>query len=228
MIRKDTAILVFAQTAATASQHKAIHGGNKLFSTLNKQTLDTVQKTKIPYFLFDEHVQEGDSFGKRFVHAIEQVFNAGYERVIAIGNDTPHLKAAHIIKAAQRLQEQSLVLGPSLDGGFYLMGLDRSVFNKEALLNLPWQSSGLRQALLQQYTPTGKNVIVLPALADIDNWDDLYAIKKRLFTLSRKLKHLILQLTTTQTIPVLYTLEITDTGVYTLPTNKGSPEYLAA
>ena len=225
---QNTAILVFAQTAATASQHKAIHGGNVLFSTLNKQAIATVQKTGIPYFVSDESMQQGDSFGRRFVHAIEQVFNAGYDRVITIGNDTPHLKTAHIKKAAQRLQKQSLVLGPSLDGGFYLMGLDRSTFDKKVLLNLPWQSSGLVQALLQEYRPSGKNVIVLPALADIDNWEDLYDIKKYVFTLSRKLIQAILQLTTIKTAPISSRQLHKEIVLLAIPTNKGSPYKLAA
>jgi len=225
---QNTAILVFAQTAAIASQHKAIHGGNELFSTLNKQIIYTVQKTGIPYFISDESVQEGDTFGNRFVHAIEQVFKAGYDRVITIGNDTPHLRAAHIEKAAQRLQEQSLVLGPSLDGGFYLMGLDRSFFDKEAFLNLPWQSSRLRQALVQQCTPFGKNSIVLPALADIDNYEDLYTIKKFLFTLSRKLKHLILDLTRLNLGSISFKENHIESHSLAIPSNKGSPFLLAA
>jgi len=108
------------------------------------------------------------------------------------------------------------------------MGLDRSLFNKEIFLNLPWQSSKLRQALVQQCSPFVKNSVILPALADIDNWTDLYQIKRFLFTLSRKLKQLILQLTTFKIAPISFKGSQVAYFILEIPSNKGSPLLLTA
>ncbi len=225
-MNRKTAILIFAQTAATATQAKAIGDGNTLFDVLNEQTLKTVQQTGLPYFVSNEYVQEGDSFGSRFVNAFQSVFDAGFDRVIAVGNDTPHLNTQHILKAAIVLDNQSLVLGPSLDGGFYLLGLNRSAFDAQELLSLPWQSRQLTNALLKCFSYySQEDVVLLPQLIDIDSLDDVFLIKKFLFSFSLKriIKQVILLLTeTTFDIPCHYQ---GSTGIYhqAIPTNKGSP-----
>ena len=228
-MKQQTAILIFARTASAEMQHKAIYGSNPLFDALNAHTLNTVTKTGIPYFVSDETRQEGNTFGQRFVHAISQVFAAGYERVIVIGNDTPHLHTAHIVKAATALNNQSLVLGPSTDGGFYLLGLNRTAFNQDMLLSLPWQSQQLTTTLLSQHKISG-DIALLPQLADIDSWEDIRTIRKFLFTLSRKANKHLQQLI--QTLISITEIELNRYQYYQpntravylqIPSNKGSP-----
>jgi len=60
--------------------------------------------------------------------------------VITIGNDTPILKSHHIVEASRQLESKNVVLGPSLDGGFYLLGIHKTHFNREQFIDLPWQN----------------------------------------------------------------------------------------
>ncbi len=173
-----TAILVFALSSKEEQKHKNIDNGNELFEALSKHTLNTVQKTGLPYFHLTENEQIGNSFGERFSNAIQSIYNKGFNQIITIGNDTPQLKASHIQKAAELLAKNKMVLGPSKDGGFYLMGLQRKLFNASTFENLPWQTSRLRHQLRSELSTSIDDLILLEALIDIDNLQDLKIISK--------------------------------------------------
>ena len=126
---------------------KSIPKGQALFDVLNNNILKTVQKSGLPYFLYTEKEQNGHSFGSRFVNAIQEVFDKGFTNIITVGNDTPQLKTSHLNTAATQLEAHKFVIGPSTDGGFYLMGLEKSQFDATAFLELPWQSSRLCSSL---------------------------------------------------------------------------------
>ncbi len=132
MISHKTAILVFARSSKEETVHKSIYNGAQLFDSLTDYTLEIASKTHLPYFHFSEEQQIGDTFGERFINAIQAVFEKGYEQVITIGNDTPQLKVSHIIEAEKQLSSNKSVLGPSADSGFYLMGLHKSQFDHYA------------------------------------------------------------------------------------------------
>ena len=145
-MKKNTAILIFANSAEKEAERKTFLSSD-VFSALNHQTLKTVEKSGIEYFHFSEKNQVGSSFGERFSNAIENIFNKGFKNVITIGNDTPHLKTKHLVDTVHQLEKNDLVLGPSKDGGFYLMGIKKEHFNKETFLKLPWQTSKLQKCI---------------------------------------------------------------------------------
>jgi len=183
-----TAILVFANSAQEELQHKPMLGGKALFTELNNRILSIVKSTGIPFFVFSEKNQKGSSFAERFVHAMQSTYNKGYENVIAIGNDTPQLTKQHILKSDQYLTHKKFVLGPSADGGFYLLGLHRSKFNKERFLTLPWQSKNLAKSIIASFLKNSEEECVkLPVLFDIDTTYDLKTIKKYAHFLWRRL-----------------------------------------
>ena len=63
---------------------------------LNRHTIRQIEHSGLDYFHFTEKEQEGGDFGERFIHAIQSVFNKGYEYIITLGNDTPQLRTKHI------------------------------------------------------------------------------------------------------------------------------------
>ena len=68
--------------------------------------------------------QRGADLGQRMSHAFDDLFALGYSRVALIGSDLPSLPTEHIGAALHHLQDGAdVVLGPSEDGGFYLVGL---------------------------------------------------------------------------------------------------------
>lgn len=172
----DTAVLIFAATSAYDSRVKKLKGASFLFEELTSRTIQTVKESGLPYILCTEKEQRGATFGQRFSNAIASVFNQGYSNVITIGNDTPLLKVEHLFTAAREMDRGSSVIGPSIDGGFYLMGIGKSAFAKanspsasKQFSKLSWQTSRVCneiQALLQ-------NTFLLETLCDIDSSKDI-------------------------------------------------------
>ena len=69
--------------------------------------------------------QEGDGLGARMHNALCQAFRWGYESVLLTGSDLPELKKEHLEHAFAVLAQADVVLGPTRDGGYYLVGMKR-------------------------------------------------------------------------------------------------------
>lgn len=183
----STAILVFANTPGEELRHKPIHKGVNLFDSLTNHTFATAAKAQLPYFHFSEEQQVGATFGERFTNAIQAIFEKGYAQIITIGNDTPQLKVSHILEAKKQLGANKLVLGPSTDGGFYLMGLHKSQFDPLAFRQLAWQTSDLSKQLLNLVDQGIIDIFKLQTLLDIDTQEDVKSILSYTYQLSKKL-----------------------------------------
>ena len=192
-----------------------------MFDALNRQTVAKVKKTGLPYFLITEADQVGDTFGERYTNAITFVYNQGFDNVISIGNDTPKLQAHQLRTAANHVQSGRVVLGPTKDGGFYLLGLPKRHFNSCEFLRLPWQQASLYTTLVAGLQPD-HNVVTLGALQDIDTLVDVRVLKNA-YTISEKIKALLVQIvsirvTDISTVSPHYSLVYTSDYF-----NKGSP-----
>ncbi|TMM58927.1 DUF2064 domain-containing protein [Maribacter algarum] len=191
--KHKTAILVFARSSQEEVAHKSIYNGGQLFDALTNHVLETVVKTQLPYFHFSEEKQTGNTFGERFTNAIKTIFEKGYEQIITIGNDTPQLEASHILEAEKQLSLNKSVLGPSVDGGFYLMGLHKSQFDAYAFQQLAWQTSDLSKQLLGLLKLRNADVYRLRTLSDIDTQADIKSIIPYSYKLTCELLIAILQ-----------------------------------
>ncbi|WP_034886743.1 DUF2064 domain-containing protein [Gillisia sp. Hel_I_29] len=191
---KKTAVLIFANSSAEEQMQKAIPKGQALFDVLNNKTLKTVQRSELPYFLYTEKEQKGNSFGSRFVNAIQEVFDQGFTNIITIGNDTPQLTTSHLIAAATQLEANKVIIGPSTDGGFYLMGIERSQFDAATFLDLPWQSSKLCKSLEAVLNKTSTEIVKLEVLNDLDGFKDLSFFRNCFKGISVEITKLILAL----------------------------------
>ena len=191
---QNTAILIFANSSTEEARQKSFYQGESFFEALNAHCLETVQKTGIPYFLFTEKEQVGADFGARFVNAITCVYNKGFENIITVGNDTPHLSSSQLLTTAKLLEKNKFVLGPSRDGGFYLMGLHRSQFDPTSFLKLPWQTSRLSKCIDLLIKKANIEVVRLKVLTDVDKFNDLKNILNSYKSLGRRLKRIILAL----------------------------------
>jgi len=127
---------------------------------------------------FDESKQQGQDFSSRITQAFSDLFAQGYEKVISIGNDSPDLTTAHIETALQKLEENELVLGPSADGGAYLIGIHKSHFNAAAFKALPWQQENLFAELVADAHTHKRSVTFLEMLNDFDTPEDVFAYAK--------------------------------------------------
>ncbi len=170
---QSTAILIFANSPEEEMRHKSLVAAEKFYADLTGHALEIVEKTGLPFYLYSEKEQHGVRFGDRFYNAICEIYQRGYEYVITLGNDTPQLSTAQLLKTVEKLQAGRVVLGPSLDGGFYLMGIHRSQFSAINFRDLPWQSSKLREAYVSEIHKSGFDLEFLDVLSDIDDLQDL-------------------------------------------------------
>lgn len=221
--RHTTAVLIFARSASEELKHKKITNGKHLFNSLTRRTLKTVKQTGLPFFHLNEEHQKGNSFGERFVNAVQYVFDQGYSSIITLGNDSPHLTKAHIEKTLVKLEKNESTIGPCADGGFYLMGLNRSAFKKVDFEELPWQTSRLKKELVELLSGLGQETTLLPILVDIDTLWDVKHIAKYSSSLERTIlkavQALISSFRKIEIRPIPQTVE----HQIEYPFNKGSP-----
>ncbi|WP_339626248.1 DUF2064 domain-containing protein [uncultured Maribacter sp.] len=189
-----TAILVFANSAKEDLANKSISKGEQLFHDLTRVTLKKAHNTGLPVFHFSDKDQVGATFGERFTNAIANIFDKGFSSIITIGNDTPHLKTQHLKHTAKQLSMGKTVIGPSNDGGFYLLGLQKSNFDVSGFHNLPWQRFSLYHQISLWLRKESTELIKLPVLQDLDNEKDLQSILSFSRSLSPTLLLLIIRL----------------------------------
>lgn len=225
-VQHTTAILVFANSASQEFEQKPFVKSAVVFEALNKETLNKVKKTNLPYFHFTEKEQFGNSFGERFVNAIQKVYEKGYKNIITIGNDSPQLKTSHLLEAYKQLQLGKTVLGPTFDGGFYLMGLHKSNFDASLFLRLPWQRFGLFNRISQLFENSNSHLHRLPVFEDIDTAIDVV----KLLGFSRSIAITILKILRTieeKVLKVFSARAFNFSDSYSSPLfNKGSPVLL--
>ncbi|WP_298766287.1 DUF2064 domain-containing protein [uncultured Polaribacter sp.] len=221
-MRNNTAILIFANSAEKEAEKKSFLS-KEVFSKLNAHTLKTAKKSGLPYFLFTEKNQVGGTFAERFSNAIETLFTKGFSNIIAIGNDTPHLKTHHLINTLQQLEKNQLVLGPSKDGGFYLMGIQKESFNKKTFLNLPWQTRFLNSCIAKISSSKNLKIKFLEILNDLDSEEDIKKIIYSFKTLSASILKLLKALFFIDKKTNVYQKNSFNNTFTSLYFNKGSP-----
>ena len=113
---------------------------------------------------------EGD-LGERMMRSLNESFDSGAKKVIIIGTDCPDIDSELLQTAFERLNEFDLVLGPAIDGGYYLIGLRR--FAPELFSNIDWGTSQVFQQTIDIAQILKLSSFYLPPLADIDRPEDL-------------------------------------------------------
>lgn len=110
--------------------------------------------------------QVSGGLGERMYQAARHCFDQGARRVVILGTDVPSLPHRHIDRAFELLEGNQVVLGPSLDGGYYLVGLSRPV--REIFLDIAWSTARVYAQTLERATDAGLAVGVLPSWHDVD------------------------------------------------------------
>jgi hypothetical protein len=223
---RKTAILLFSLSEDEEKQRKAFYHDSGLHQLLVQRVQRTIAKSGMDFFHFSEKEQAKGDFGTRFCDAIERIYAKGYNAVITIGNDSPNLSVSHILKAKKALERNEFVLGPSYDGGFYLMGLQKEHFKKAIFENFSWNTSKVATEIKQYIKQhLGGALLILRYLRDLDNCPDLKALLKSLTPSLALIGHkieLILQKVNSWDIGYIE-------GIYSfyyseLNYNKGSPK----
>jgi rSAM/selenodomain-associated transferase 1 len=119
--------------------------------------------------------KEGD-LGFKMKWAFESSFNKKQEKVVLIGTDTPDLNIKIINEAFSKLSNCDLILGPSADGGYYLIGLSHYI--PELFSNINWGTCEVFRQTKKIAQELNLITVNLPILADVDRPEDLQIWEK--------------------------------------------------
>ena len=113
--------------------------------------------------------QRGDSFGERLLAAAEDILACGYASVCLIDSDSPTVPRAAFEQAVAELTRPGdrVVLGPSHDGGYYLIGLKAP--HPEPFANISWSTGSVAEETRRQCSDAGLELIELPLWYDVDD-----------------------------------------------------------
>ena len=120
--------------------------------------------------------QTGSDVGERMANAIRYLLEKGAEKAVITGADIPDLSSKIIIQAFEMLDHADVVVGPALDGGYYLIGMKSPM--PELFRDIPWSTGDVFSETVRSIKHSGKSYRVLPVLSDLDTIEDLYNIYK--------------------------------------------------
>lgn len=174
---------VKTRLAATMGDDKAL----SIYQSLLEHTVQITQQLPCdPYVFYADGIslndiwsddrylkknQEGKDLGQRMLHAFDTLFQQGYQKIIIIGTDCFELSSSILLDAFTVLDEKQVVIGPSEDGGYYLLGMRQFfpfLFEEKA-----WSTDTVCSSTIQQLEIQNICYEILPILNDIDTEDDL-------------------------------------------------------
>lgn len=119
---------------------------------------------------FALYQQHGEDLGERMLCAVQESLTE-FRQVILIGSDIPGIDRNLLEQACAELRQHDLLLGPAMDGGYYLIGL-KSVA-PFLFRDINWGSGQVLEQTLQAACRHQLRTALLPELQDIDRWQDL-------------------------------------------------------
>jgi rSAM/selenodomain-associated transferase 1 len=122
-----------------------------------------------PSEVYDKRLQQGEDLGTRMLNAFSKGFEAGYEHIIIIGSDMYDLSESDLDLAFKVLKEKDFVLGPAVDGGYYLLGMNR--LKPHLFLNKDWGGATVLSSTIGDLR--GEDYTLLETRNDIDVYDDI-------------------------------------------------------
>ncbi len=118
--------------------------------------------------------QEGADLGARMSRAFDRLFGAGCRTVLLVGTDVPSLPLDHYRQALLALETHDCVLGPAVDGGYYLIGLTAPA--PGLFEQIPWSTADVLRLTRANADRLGLRTALLPPWRDVDTIDDLQAL----------------------------------------------------
>ncbi len=137
--------------------------------------------TLVPEYASSIHCfpQQGTDLGERLLYAFQYLHARGYHNIILIGSDSPHI-SWHIIESARAaLDEADVVLGPSADGGYYLIAMHQP---HDVFTGIPMSTSVVIQRTVALAECQSLTVRCIDELFDIDELPDLLRLARLLET----------------------------------------------
>jgi rSAM/selenodomain-associated transferase 1 len=120
---------------------------------------------------FEARDQAGADLGERLAGAFDALLAAEGDRAVVMGSDCPGLEAAHLAQAFDALESHDVAIGPTRDGGYYLIGLARRA---PALFEgIAWGTDEVHEQTTARARAADLSIAELPVLDDLDTPADL-------------------------------------------------------
>lgn len=119
---------------------------------------------------YHKALQQGHDLGEKMQHAFETLFEKGYRSVLIIGSDCMELTPTVITDVFAELSHRDVVVGPSADGGYYLLGL--TAMHSRLFQHMPWSTEAVLPETLNRCREAGLRYSLGPLLHDIDEEAD--------------------------------------------------------
>lgn len=129
-----------------------------------------------PFYKFLQN--QNPDLGIKMQSAFEEAFQDGCESACIIGSDCYALDEKAIEQAFNALENHDVVLGPSNDGGYYLLGMNQ--LHPELFKNKEWSTESVAPETIQDFKSLNLKYSLLEELTDIDNEEDLNTIPKEI------------------------------------------------
>jgi uncharacterized protein len=113
------------------------------------------------------------NFGDCLLQTIDQLFGRGHQSAVVLNSDSPTLPTALLVETAEVLARpgERAVLGPSTDGGYYLLGLKTA--HRRLFEDIAWSTERVAEQTLDRAREIKLNVHLLPAWYDVDDREGL-------------------------------------------------------
>ena len=115
--------------------------------------------------------QTSGGLGRRMYQLMVTLETQGYSPVVLTGTDIPSLQPETLVMAIRELEHAEVCLGPSRDGGYYLIGMNRS--DERIFQNIEWSTPGVLDQTISNINDAGLSLSLLGTYCDIDTIADL-------------------------------------------------------
>jgi len=180
--RKPVAGAVKTRLAATIGNEKALN----IYVRLLKHTKNVITPVNCDKYVFltesgqdnfwagfINEVQQGDTLGARMHNAFELLFSSGYNKVLIIGSDCPHLTTNIVEEGFNKLISNDIVIGPATDGGYYMLGMKK--LYQKLFENKSWSTAFVFDDTMRDIVTLALSHHLLPELSDVDEEKDVPA-----------------------------------------------------
>ena len=123
--------------------------------------------------------QRGDDIGERLKNSFIEVFSQDVGGTIVIGSDIPDLSERIVNEGLVALNSHDAVIGPSPDGGYYLIGFRRDTFMPEVFEGITWGSEAVFEQSIGKFFERDIDLKVLESWPDVDVYEDLVDLFER-------------------------------------------------
>lgn len=125
--------------------------------------------------------QRGDNLGERLKHGFTDAFAEGFDSAVAIGSDSPDLPVGFLHEAFSQLRKNTVVVGPAVDGGYYLIGFTGDGFLPAAFDGIEWSTPTVLDETIRNIRRADRHIDIhlLPPWRDVDTLEDLHALYQR-------------------------------------------------